>query len=130
MKSVNLKSIDFKLTDFILIYPRQLLHLFLRIIHQVQSLCRTCERRIQPTKIIRSQIFVRHISLIQEHILPLSALCFMACHRIRILHLQCIIMRVSFHLLHPVTLIRNIYIVFQYRIKQSVIIHLRQCRCV
>lgn len=62
-------------------------NLFSRIIYQIQRTRSTRKSSVQPTEIIRCQIFVRHIPLVKKDILPLSPLRLMASYGIGILHL-------------------------------------------
>lgn len=63
-----------------------------------------------------------------ENTLPLPALRLMARHGIGILHLQGIVIRVGFHLLHPFPLHGDVGIIFENGIEKTVVIRLGQCR--
>ena len=66
--------------------------------------------------IVGCQHVVGHVSLINVHVGPLSALCLMACGSIGELHLHGIIVAVHLDLLDAVGLMGNIGIVLHYLI--------------
>lgn len=65
---------------------------------------------------------IRNISLVQKYIFPLTTLRFVTSHRISILHLQSVIIRISLHFLHPLLLQRYVNIVFKYTLKKPFIV--------
>ena len=69
------------------LYSLFLNELFFRIVHQVERSRGTGKGRVEPTEVIGRQILVRHIALVEEYILPLSALSLVASHGVGILHL-------------------------------------------
>ena len=93
---------------FIIHRPLVTTPLLLGIINQIQCFGGTGKGSIKPAEIIGSEILVCQIPLIQKYILPLSALRLMTSDGIGILHLQGIVIGVSLHFLHPVSLERNI----------------------
>ena len=86
-------------------------HLIRRPVHQIQSFRGPGKGRVQPTDIIGRKHVFRHIALIHEDPLPLSALCLMASHGIGIFHLQGIEIGIGFQLFLPFTPHRNVHII-------------------
>ena len=86
-------------------------HLIRWPVHQIQSFRGPGKGRVQPTDIIGRKHVFRHIALIHEDPLPLSALCLLASHGIGIFHLQGIELGIGFQLFQPFTPHRNVHII-------------------
>ena len=104
-------------------------HLIRWPVHQIQSFRGPGKGRVQPTDIIGRKHVFRHVTLIYEDPLPLSALRLMASHGIGIFHLQGIEIRVGFQLLQPFTPHRNVHIIRFYGKEQGIGLGFRQGRC-
>ena len=85
-------------------------HLIRWPVHQIQSFRGPGKGRVQPTDIIGRKHVFRHVTLIYEDPLPLSALRLMASHGIGIFHLQGIEIRVCFLLLPPFTELYTVHL--------------------
>ena len=100
---------------------------FLRQIHQIEPVGRTCKGGVKPTVEVFSKHFFRDIADIQKDVHPLAALCLVAGDGIGIFDLQDVVIGYCFHFFHLSCLCRDIVVIFENGIEKLVIKIFRQC---